>query len=51
MSDAEVEGKFRPLAAKVLTAAQTDRLLATLWKLEEVSDVADLLRLTVANKS
>ena len=50
MSEAEIEAKFRPLAAKVLTAAQTDRLLATLWKLEDVQDAGDLLRMTVARE-
>ncbi|MGH8694829.1 MAG: MmgE/PrpD family protein, partial [Burkholderiales bacterium] len=49
MSDAEIEAKFRPLAAKVLTAAQTDRLLGKLWRLEDVTDAGELVRLTVAN--
>ena len=50
MSDGEIEAKFRPLAAKALTPAQADRLLGALWKLEDVPDAGDLLRLTVANK-
>jgi 2-methylcitrate dehydratase len=46
MSDAEVEAKFRPLAAKVLQPAQADRLLAALWKLEQARAIGDILRLT-----
>ncbi|MBI2295946.1 MAG: MmgE/PrpD family protein [Betaproteobacteria bacterium] len=47
MSDSEVEAKFRALAATVLSPAQTDRLLKRLWKLEELADGGDILRLTV----
>ena len=48
MSDAEVEGKFRPLAARVLPAARCDRLLDALWKLEDLPAAGDIIRLTVA---
>ena len=47
MTDAEVEGKFRPLAAKVLTAAQADRLLERLWKIDDLADAGEILKLTV----
>jgi 2-methylcitrate dehydratase len=47
MSEAEIEAKFRPLAAGVLKTAQTDRLLAALWRLEEQSNVRDVMALTV----
>ncbi len=47
MSEAEIEAKFRPLAAGVLKPAQTDRLLAALWSLEEQSNLRDVLALTV----
>jgi 2-methylcitrate dehydratase len=32
MSDSEVEGKFRQLAATVLPSTRTDRLLEALWR-------------------
>jgi 2-methylcitrate dehydratase len=48
LSDAEVEAKFRGLAAAVLKPAQTDRLLAALWKLEDLADAGEIVRLTVA---
>jgi hypothetical protein len=47
MSEAEIEAKFRPLAASVLQSAQTDRLLATLWRLEEQANIHELMALTV----
>src|SRR5262245_53696854 len=46
MSDTELEEKFRPLAAHVLPASRIDALLARLWVLESVGDVAELFRLT-----
>jgi len=47
MSDAEVEAKFRKLAATALTTAQTDRLLERLCRLEDVADAGEIVRLTV----
>ncbi len=47
MSESEVEEKFRKLAANVLTIRQTDRLLETLWRLEDVADAGELVGLTV----
>lgn len=46
MSDSEVEAKFRSLAEKVQPRAATDRLLETIWKLENLADAGDLVRLT-----
>jgi 2-methylcitrate dehydratase len=46
MTDAEIETKFRKLAAGVLNADQTDRLLEKLCRLEELTDAGDVLRLT-----
>jgi 2-methylcitrate dehydratase len=46
MTDAEVEAKFRSLAKDLLSPGQTDELLAKLWKLEEVEDIGEVLRLT-----
>ena len=47
MSDEEVEAKFRGLAQDVLDPAQTSRLLSVLWKMEDVVDAGEILRLTV----
>jgi 2-methylcitrate dehydratase len=47
MSDAEVEGKFRSLARKVLAVERCDRLLEALWKLEELPHAGEVIRLTV----
>ncbi len=49
MSDAEVEEKFRKLAANLLTESQTDQLLERLWKFEDVADAGEIVRLTVAS--
>jgi 2-methylcitrate dehydratase len=48
MTDAEVEEKFRSLARRQLTAAQTDELLGRLWGLERQSDVGALIAATRA---
>jgi 2-methylcitrate dehydratase len=47
MSESEVEAKFRKLSGNVLTSTQTDRLLETLWRLEDVVDAGEIVRLTV----
>jgi 2-methylcitrate dehydratase len=39
MTDAEVEAKFRRLAAPLMTTEGIDRALATLWELEELPQV------------
>ncbi len=49
MSDQEVAAKFRPLAARLLSPQRTDELLDRLWKLDEVADVAQVVRLMVAD--
>lgn len=49
MSDAEIEQKFRALAAGMLAPAQCDALLARLWRLDEVTDVGELIGLTRTN--
>lgn len=48
MTDTEIEAKFRPLAAPVLSSAQTDRLLDKLWHIEDLADAGECVRLTVA---
>ena len=45
MSDAEIEEKFRSLAAGVLPETRVDALITRLWKLEELRDVATLVEL------
>jgi len=45
MSDAEVEEKFRRLAAQVLPEDRIARALETLWHLEDVTDIGELMRL------
>ncbi|MGQ0750140.1 MAG: MmgE/PrpD family protein [Betaproteobacteria bacterium] len=47
MSESEVEAKFRKLADKTLTRSGTDRLLESLWRLEEMRDAGEVVRLTV----
>ena len=45
MTDAEVEAKFRALAAGKLSERKQDQVLAALWKLEELTDVGALIGL------
>jgi 2-methylcitrate dehydratase len=45
MTDQEVEAKFRTLAPSVLTPEHTDTLLKQLWNVEQVKDVAQLIRM------
>ena len=46
MTDAEVEAKFRGLCEGLLVPEQTEELLSRLWRLEEETNIGDLLRLT-----
>ena len=50
MSDGEVEAKYRKLAGHAIAAGQADRLLAALWRVDELSDAGDIVRLTVEAK-
>ena len=45
MSDADIEAKFRGLAAPVLPAAVADQLIAGCWTITEAQDAAVLARL------
>ena len=45
LTDAEVEEKFRSLAAEHLTPARTDELLAHLWHIDEAPDLTKLFGL------
>jgi len=49
MSDADVEAKFRSLAANVLKPARFGRLLERLWNLEGAADTGEIIQLTVAD--
>jgi 2-methylcitrate dehydratase len=46
MSDAEVEEKFRSLAAGMLPPARLDALAAQLWKFDELAEVGTLVGMT-----
>lgn len=47
MSDADLEAKFRTLAANVLTNEESDRFLDLCWKLESLENIADLARVSI----
>jgi 2-methylcitrate dehydratase len=51
MSESEVEAKFRKLADKTLPRFRTDRLLESLWRLEDMRDAGEIVRLTVNTSS
>ena len=51
MSEAQVEAKFRKLADKTLSRSSADRLLESLWRLEDVHDAGEIVRLTVDSSS
>ena len=46
MTDAHLETKFRSLVGEVLPRGRVERLLARLWKLDQVPDVGDVVALT-----
>jgi 2-methylcitrate dehydratase PrpD len=46
MTDAHLETKFRTLAGEVLPRGRVERLLALLWKLDQVPDVGEVVALT-----
>lgn len=50
MSDADIETKFRGLAAPVLAAAKIEQLIDACWSITQVDDAAALARLAVAQK-
>jgi len=45
LTDAEIDAKFRALAAPALSKAQIDKVLAAAWRLEKLKDVGELLGL------
>ena len=48
MSDGEIEKKFRSLVADMLPTTRVNALLEQLWRLEELTEVGTLLRMTEA---
>ncbi len=47
MTDEEVESKFRSMASRVMPRAQMDRLIETIWRLDELNHVRDISSLMV----
>jgi 2-methylcitrate dehydratase len=47
LTDAELEEKYRSLVDDVLSPRQADALLDRLWHLEEVTDMGEVIRLTM----
>jgi 2-methylcitrate dehydratase len=47
MTDEEVESKFRSMASRVMPREQMERLVETIWALEELQDIGELTRLMV----
>jgi 2-methylcitrate dehydratase PrpD len=45
VTDTQLDRKFRELAGSVLPKARVRRLLATLWQLEQVADVGEIIKL------
>ncbi|HWL95393.1 MAG TPA: MmgE/PrpD family protein, partial [Phycisphaerae bacterium] len=50
MTDTEVESKFRTLASGVISEQQQDRLLASMWKMDAMDNVASLWDFEVGAK-
>jgi 2-methylcitrate dehydratase len=48
MSETELEAKFRKLASQVLEPPRIERLLESLWRLDELEDAGELVRQTEA---
>jgi 2-methylcitrate dehydratase PrpD len=46
MTDGQLDAKFRNLVGDVLPGKRVERLLGTLWELDEVDDIRDVLALT-----
>ena len=44
-TDEELESKFRSLASSVLSEPKMERLIQTIWKLEKLGNVRQLIRL------
>mgnify|MGYP003337105513 FL=1 len=51
LSDAEVEEKFRTLTASVMSRARADAIIAALWKLDALDNVARLVDLLKVDRT
>jgi 2-methylcitrate dehydratase len=47
MSDRDIEEKFRGLCKSILTTQQQNKVLETIWRIDEFNDVSKVLRLIV----
>jgi len=50
MSDHEVEDKFRRLAAGRLDRTRVSKIVACVWKLEQLKDISALMPLLMMNR-
>ena len=50
MTDADIEAKVRKMAAKYMPEKQIKQIIDTVWNLEKVDDVTDLIKLMVFPK-
>jgi 2-methylcitrate dehydratase PrpD len=50
MTDKQLESKFRDQAVAALPAAQVEKAIALCWKIDELDDVAELIRAAVPQK-
>jgi aconitate decarboxylase len=50
MSDKQLEAKFRDQAVAALPAAQVEKAIELCWKIDELGDVAELIRAAVPQK-
>ncbi|MDQ3541899.1 MAG: MmgE/PrpD family protein, partial [Chloroflexota bacterium] len=48
MSDDELSAKFTDLASTVLGSARSSQILDQLWRIDELNDITDLVRLCAA---
>ena len=47
MTDKQLEDKFRDQAVAALPAEQVEKAIALCWKIDELDDVAELIRAAV----
>jgi 2-methylcitrate dehydratase PrpD len=50
MTDKQLEAKFRDQAVAALPAAQVEKAIELCWKIDELGDVAELIRAAVPQK-
>jgi hypothetical protein len=47
MSDKQLEDKFRDQAVAALPAAQVEKAIALCWRIDDLEDVGELIRIAV----